>query len=89
MQVSVALFLTLAYGLGVMWLETRRWPWGAQQIAIFLLAAAWLIAYALGRARIRWHWAILPPAIAVAIGAAQLALHTTTNRWQSGEHLLM
>jgi hypothetical protein len=59
--VSIALFITLAGGLGVMWIEARRWAWGGEQLAIFALAIVWLIAYVSGRTRVVWRWTLCRP----------------------------
>jgi O-antigen ligase len=85
--VTIALLAILAYGLGTMWVA-GRWAWGAEQIAIFAVAIAWWIGYAAGALRMRRAWSALPLAGAASIGALQLALHTTVDRWATEEQVL-
>ncbi len=84
---NIALFTILAAGLATQWIPAR-WAWGAEQVAIFALAIAWLIGFAVtGGTRIR-SLSLLPLTGAVAIGCVQLLTKTTVDRWATSEQIL-
>jgi len=84
---AIVLFGVLCWGILTLW-APERWPLSVFQVAVFGLAAAWILLAANGRARLKFHRLLLALAGAVLWGLLQLALGKTVYQWDTWNAVL-
>jgi O-antigen ligase len=82
---SNALLVILLFGLFTLWVETV-WMWAIEQVALFLLAA-WFVLTGFAGRTLRGSEGMLPLAGVVLLCGAQLVAHTTVDRWETTTQL--
>lgn len=79
---AIALWLTVAVSVCVMWVQAR-WPTTLAETAAFSLGAVWTAAALAGRVRVRLSFGMIPLTVLLLWALFQMAIGTTVYAWHT------